>query len=128
MSFLRLSASAASCGRLVRRLERWSEDATMAGLDLAESDCKDKSVEWEDCASDCGSEAVKDARGRVVSRFRYFVVIASWPVGTGRGEVGVSKYGTSNSYNGSAMTANRAIPKTEACSLLGGFSGQSREK
>jgi hypothetical protein len=28
----------------------------------------------------------------------------SWTLGTGRGEAGVSKYGTSSSYNGSAMT------------------------
>ncbi len=48
----------------------------MAGLDLAESDCKDKRVEWEDWASDCGSEDVKEARGRVESRFRYLVVTA----------------------------------------------------
>ncbi len=82
----------------------------MAVLDLAESDCKDNRFEWEDWARDCGSDEVKEASGRVESRFRYLVVTASWPLGTGRGEVELSKYGASNSYNGSAIfTQSSAI-------------------
>ena len=46
---------------------------------------------------------MRDARGRVESRFRYFAVTWSWTLGTGRGEAGESKYGASSSYNGSAM-------------------------
>ena len=48
MSSWSLRASAASCGRVVRRLERWSEDAIMAALDRAERDCRERRVEWED--------------------------------------------------------------------------------
>ena len=104
MSFRRLSASVASCGRVVRRLERCSEEATRAELERAERDWRDRRVVCEDWARDWGSDEVREARGRVERRFRYLAVAWSWTLGTGRGEAGVSKYGTSSSYNGSAMT------------------------
>ena len=48
MSFRRLSASVASWGRVVRRLERCSDEATRAELDLAESDCSERRAVCED--------------------------------------------------------------------------------
>lgn len=75
----------------------------MAGLDLAERDCRDMRVVCDDCANDWGSEEVSAVRGRVGNRFRYFAVTLSWAFGTGRGEVGVSKYGARSSYSGSAI-------------------------
>ena len=104
MSFRRLSASAASCGRVVRRLERCSDEATKAELKRAESDWSDSRVVCEDWARDWGAEEVREARGRVERRFRYLAVAWSWTLGMGRGKAGVSKYGASSSYNGSAMT------------------------
>ena len=107
MSLRSLSASAASWGRMSLRLERWSDEVTRAEFDLAESDCKDRRAVCDDCANDWGSEDVMEERGSVVNRFKYFVVTLSKPLGTERGEVGVSKYGASNSYKGSAMIEER---------------------
>lgn len=45
MSSWSLLASAAKNGRVVRRLERWSEDAIMAVLDRAERDWRERRVE-----------------------------------------------------------------------------------
>lgn len=91
MSFRKLSDSAANCGRLNWRLVRWSDEAIMAVLDLAESDCSERRVVCNDCARDWGSEVVKEARDRVDNRFRYLPVTGSLTMGTGRGEAGVSK-------------------------------------
>ena len=104
MSWRRLWAWDASSGRVVRRLERWSEDATRAELDLAERDWMERRFECEDWAKDCGSVDVRDAKGSVEMRFRYFAVTLSSTLGTGREEVGLSKYGDRSSYNGSAMS------------------------
>lgn len=77
----------------------------MAGLDLAERDCRDRRVECDNWANEWGSDEIKEARGRVESLLRYLGVTASWALGNGRGDAGVSKYGTSNSYNGSSGSA-----------------------
>ena len=53
---------------------------------------------------DCGSVDVRDAKGRVEMRFKYFAVTLSLTLGTGREEVELSKYGARSSYNGSAMS------------------------
>ena len=103
MSWRRLWAWDASWGRVVRRLERWSEEATRAELDLAERDWMERRFEWEDWAKDCGSVEVRDAKGRVEMRFRYFAVTLSLTLGTRREEVGLSKYGARSSYKGSAI-------------------------
>ena len=72
-------------------------------MDLAERDWMERRFEWEDWANDCGSVEVRDAKGSVERRFRYFAVTLSWTLGTGRGEVELSKYGARSSYKGSVM-------------------------
>ena len=67
-----------------------------------ESACR---ARWRDCVdwdSDWGSLEVRDARGSVVSRFRYAAVVGSLEDGGARGE-GASKWGASSSYRGSAI-------------------------
>ncbi len=64
----------------------------------------ERRFEWEDWAKDCGSVDVRDAKGSVERRFRYFAVTLSWTLGTGRGEVELSKYGARSSYKGSAIS------------------------
>lgn len=73
-------------------------------MDLAERDWMERRFEWEDWAKDCGSVDVRDAKGSVERRFRYFAVTLSWMLGTGRGEVELSKYGARSSYKGSAIS------------------------
>ena len=64
----------------------------------------ERRFDWEDWAKDCGSVDVRDAKGSVERRFRYFPVTLSWTLGTGRGEVELSKYGARSSYKGSAIS------------------------
>ena len=104
MSLRRLWAWDASWGRVERRLERWSEEATRAELDLAERDWMERRFECDDWAKDCGSVDVRDAKGSVEMRFRYFAVTLSLTLGTGREVVGLSKYGAKSSYKGSAIS------------------------
>ena len=64
--------------------------------------CKDIKSELEVCESDWGSVVVREGRGKVVSLLRYAEDIGSLNDGRSRWE-GLSKYGKSSSYSGSAM-------------------------
>ncbi len=86
-----LPTSAASSGRAVRRLERWSDDAIIAALDRAERDWRERRVECEDWDKDWGSVEVREVKESVERRLRYFAVTGSLKEGEGRGEGGVFK-------------------------------------
>jgi hypothetical protein len=80
----------ASVGKVVVRVERWFEESIMDIWERFERAWRERRREWVVWVRDCGSEAVRDERGRVVSRFRYVDVVVSLEEGGGRGE-GVSK-------------------------------------
>lgn len=80
----------ASTGRVVLRVARCVAESMMALCERLERAWRESSNECVVCESDCGSELVRDERGRVVRRLRYEVVFGSFDEGAGLGE-GVSK-------------------------------------
>ena len=72
------------------RLDRWSDDATMAAFERADKDCRERTLELANWVRDSGSVDVRALSGSVERRFKYLAVIGSWLTGGDRGE-GVSK-------------------------------------
>ena len=60
----------ASAGRVVERVDRWVEEATVDLWERFDSAWRERSRECELWERDWGSVVVRDKRGRVESRFK----------------------------------------------------------